>query len=148
MLKGRCLCGSVAYEAAGKPLWVAYCHCASCRRHVASPVALFVGVTASNVRWTGAEPATYASSPDVERSFCPTCGTPIAYASAGFPGELHLYHGTLEGGGEVLPQCHVHAAEQLPWFEIQDDLPRYERAARESEKPLRVAPRHADSDGG
>ena len=35
--KGRCLCGAVEFEFEGKPNWVAYCHCESCRRNTSSP---------------------------------------------------------------------------------------------------------------
>ena len=35
--------------------------------------------------------------------------------------------------GAVPAQVHVYAAEQLPWFEIHDDLPRYAGGSRAAE---------------
>jgi hypothetical protein len=29
---GRCLCGAVQFTVTGEPLFVAFCHCESCRR--------------------------------------------------------------------------------------------------------------------
>jgi hypothetical protein len=33
--EGGCLCGCVRFVATGRPSWVAWCHCQSCRRHSA-----------------------------------------------------------------------------------------------------------------
>ena len=38
---------------------------------------------------------------------------------------IDVYHGTLDRPELALPALHVHAGEQLAWFEIHDDLPRY-----------------------
>ncbi len=32
--------------------------------------------------WTRGEPAIFQSSPDVDRGFCPSCGTPLTFAHA------------------------------------------------------------------
>ncbi len=123
---GGCLCGQVRYVAEGRRLWAAYCHCATCRRHVAGPVAVFVGYPNAQARFTGAEPAIYRSSPDVERGFCAACGTPVFYRSAQrHPGEIHLLIGTLDRPDAIAPQIHVFVEERLPWFETTDHLPRY-----------------------
>jgi hypothetical protein len=123
--RGRCLCGAVRYEYSGPENWRAYCHCESCRRNTASPVTAFLGVPCPAFRYTGAAPKIYHSSPGVRRSFCADCGTPMAYESDRFPGEIHLYAASLENPEDYAPQSHVHCAERLSWFEVKDDLPRY-----------------------
>lgn len=122
---GGCLCGAVRFAAAGPPLWVAHCHCQSCRRSTGSPFATFVGFARERVTFTHGAPATYASSPGVTRSFCGACGTPIAYEAARFPGEIHLYACTLDEPAMAAPTTHVHVGEQLPWVHLADGLPRY-----------------------
>jgi hypothetical protein len=122
---GGCLCGAVRFEAVGAPAWVAHCHCQSCRKSTGAPFAAFVGFLRSQVTFTGAAPATYASSPGVVRSFCGACGTPIAYEADRFPGEIHLYLCTLDTPAAFTPQAHVHVGEQLPWLHLADGLPRY-----------------------
>ena len=72
------------------------------------------------------EPTRYRSSKDVERSFCPICGSTIGF---------HRAHETsLAVGGfdapEALPVAgvstmHVWFKEHLPWFDTADDWPRY-----------------------
>jgi hypothetical protein len=138
---GRCLCRNIRYELDGPPLWVAHCHCESCRRQTSSMLATFVGIERRKLRWLGAEPARYESSAQVYRTFCPRCGSPVSFeAERNFPGEVHLYHGTLDDPDALVPTAHVHAAEQVSWFEVHDELPRFTRSGRGS-KPVRHGPR-------
>jgi hypothetical protein len=82
----------------------------------------------------------YASSPGVQRSFCGTCGSPLTYENAKMPDEVHLYAASLVDTSVVKPSRHVFAAEQLPWFEVHDDLPRYATTSR-GKLPTRSGPR-------
>jgi hypothetical protein len=127
---GRCLCGDIQYQYTGAPDRLFHCHCASCRRHVSSPVATFVCVIRDTFRFTKGTPQAYVSSPGVRRSFCPSCGSPIAYEADRIPNEIHLYHGTLTDPDTTRPTAHVHVAEQLAWFEVLDELPRYAEGMR------------------
>jgi hypothetical protein len=123
MPSGRCLCGQVHFVAEGDPKWVVYCHCASCRRHTASPVACFVNYPLARVRFTGTR-TQYESSPGVTRSHCATCGTPIAYETAKRPGEIDLYQNAFDEPERFEPQAHVHFEDHLPWFDTRDEKPR------------------------
>ena len=78
---------------------------------------------------------TYVSSPGVARSFCATCGTPLAYAAERYPGEIHLYVSTLDRPEVFEPGAHVHVGEQLPWLHLDDGLPRFQTTGYAS-KPL------------
>lgn len=141
---GRCLCGDIRYQFEGEPLWVAHCHCESCRRQTSSAIATFVGVRTDKLTFTSGTPAVYHSSPGVDRSFCPKCGAPIAFAcQKAFPGETHLYLGTLDDPGAFVAASHVHTGEQLHWFEVMDELPRFE-ASGVGAKPSRRGPRRPD----
>ncbi len=123
---GRCLCGRVRFAFEGPENWRAHCHCESCRRQTASPFTTFFGVADDRWRWTGEEPAVYASSPGVRRSFCATCGSPVAYAADRFPGETHFYASLLDEHADFRPQRHVFWAERVPWIVLADDLPKRE----------------------
>lgn len=123
-ITGHCLCGAIRYEATAAPLWQAHCHCESCRRATASAFTSFFGVSDDQWRWTGAAPATYASSPGVWRDFCPTCGTQMAYRSTRAPGEMHFYAATLDDPAAFRPEVHDHSDEALPWLHLSDGLPR------------------------
>ena len=125
MLQGRCLCSAVRFAASGEPLWVAHCHCESCRRATSAPMATYVGFAATQVAWSGEPRAAFASSPGVERSFCRRCGSPMSYASEHSPGEIHLFAASFERPEAFAPGVHVFAGEQLPWLQLADGLPRY-----------------------
>ena len=137
---GHCLCGAIQVEYDGNPQTTLYCHCESCRRQTSSPVAVFVMVQRSALRFTRGSPKEYVSSPGVRRSFCAACGSPIAYQPERRSEIVDLYAGALSDPSRVAPLCHVHAEEQLPWLEIIDDLPRYAEGSRNA-TPMRHGPR-------
>ena len=141
LTRGHCLCKAVRYEFTGKPRWIMHCHCASCRRAVGSAVATYVGIKSENARYTGAAPVKHESSPGAFRHFCGTCGTPVAYTGARWPDEIHFYHGTLEDPSAWPPTGHAHIVEQVAWFEVHDELPRFEALAGKGAKPARIGPR-------
>ena len=121
---GRCLCGHYRFEVSEDPLWVAYCHCESCRRATGSPVTDYAGFSDTAVRFDQ-EPPVFASSPPVRRAFCEHCSTPLYYAADFFPGELHLFRTNFEQPESYQPTRHVLFNEREPDFDIYDDLPRY-----------------------
>ena len=139
---GRCQCRAIEYQFTGAPKWVMHCHCESCRRAVSSPVATYVGVRLEQFSYLKGEPTVYESSPGVKRYFCTNCGSPMAYAGARWPGEVHLFHGTLADPEQWPPSGHAHVAEQVRWFEVNDHLPRYAATAGKGAKPIRKGPKH------
>ena len=135
--EGGCLCGAIRYRFEGEPLWVAHCHCTSCRRNTGAAFATFVGVRASGFTYLLGAPQRFESSPGVFRSFCGRCGTPLTYEAEKYPGEVHLNIGSLDEPDPFRPQAHVHVAQQIGWLELADSLPRYAQTSREG-KPLTV----------
>lgn len=123
MAAGHCLCGQLRFEARGEPRWVAYCHCASCRRHTASPVTCFANFKSDQVAFRG-ERAAFRSSPGVTRSHCARCGTPIAYETEKRADEIDLYLNAFDEPERFEPQGHAFFEERIPWFDIRDELPR------------------------
>lgn len=115
-LTGHCLCGAIRFSFTGPPHWVLHCHCESCRRATASPMTTFVSVPNTALTWDGV-PANFASSPDVTRSFCATCGSPVAYEFAGKPEETHLYAALLTNPDAVRPEGHDFIEERIGWMD-------------------------------
>ncbi len=128
---GGCLCGAIRYLAEGEPLWVAHCHCKSCRRTTGTALVTYAGYARGQVTFASGAPARYASSPGVTRSFCGTCGTPIAYEGKRWPEEIHLLLCTLDEPEGLEPLGHVYVAEQLPWLKLADGLPRHAGSSSE-----------------
>ena len=143
---GRCLCGNLRFELRGTPLWVAHCHCESCRRSTGSAVATFVGYKKKQLTYTRGERKFYESSPGIQRGFCADCGTPMTYEADRYPDEVHLYVSTLDNPGAYRPQVHVFFAERIPWMKLEDDLPRYQGLTVDAE-PVSWGPLHGRSEG-
>jgi hypothetical protein len=143
-LTGHCLCRAITFEVSAPPLLVLHCHCESCRRNTSSPVATFFVVRHDAVHYTQGKPKVFESSPGVRRSFCDRCGSPLAYETDQRPEQIDLYVCSLSDPAAVLPQVHLHAEEQVAWFEILDQLPRYAKSLHNAE-PVRIGPRTSDS---
>lgn len=123
-VRGRCLCGEVAWEIDGPVDDVVHCHCTTCRKAHGVAFATFVTFAREAFRWVRgeAEIRRWRSSRDSERAFCGRCGSkvpalePFAYAFAG----------PLEGALGAVPSAHIFVGSKAPWHAIGDALPRYE----------------------
>jgi hypothetical protein len=140
-VEGRCLCGSIVFQYEGTPHWTVHCHCESCRRSTSSPVTTFISVPRSSFSFTKGAPRYFTSSPGVRRSFCGNCGSPLTYENERLPDEVHVYAAALSKPVDVSPSRHVFVSEQLTWFEVADQLPRYATTSRSGAPPIRVGPR-------
>ncbi len=129
--EGGCLCGAVRYRCSGKPLWVAHCHCNSCRRACGSVVMTWAGYASESFEITRGSPKRHDSSMGAWRHFCGDCGTPITYESVRYPDEVHITVGSLDHPEDMPPQGHVFTEEQIPWFHIADELPRFAKTSSE-----------------
>ncbi len=125
-ITGGCHCCAIRYEATGDPLYVPYCHCASCRNTTGAPVVMFVNFQANGIRFTKGERKVYQSSPNVRRTFCPDCVTPLSYEGAwGGNAIVEVYVSTLDDPDAFVPDRHVFYGERIKWFDVADQLPRY-----------------------
>ena len=103
------------FVAHGKPRWVAYCHCQSCRRQTGAPVSAYAGFEDAQVEWLGDKPSVYGSSPGVQRGHCPRCGSPVYYKGERWPGETHLHLGLFDRP-DLVPANEAFRDERLPWL--------------------------------
>ena len=116
---GRCLCGAVSFRARGKPKWVLWCHCESCRRHSGAPASVFVSFAHEAVTMTSGEITKYVSSPGVERGFCAHCGSTLTCSNEKLPNETHFHIGAFERAAELAPTAELFEKERLPWFDAR-----------------------------
>ncbi|MGB3832424.1 MAG: GFA family protein [Mesorhizobium sp.] len=121
---GGCRCGAVRFQAHAEPHHISYCHCADCRRASGAPVSAFVGFMAHEVALEGKALKSFANGP-VERSFCGTCGSPIAYADRRLPDRLYFMLGAMDMPAYFRPTQHAYVREQLPFLHMPDGLPRH-----------------------
>jgi hypothetical protein len=129
-LAGGCLCGDVRYRTTAEPLWVCHCHCEKCRRQTGAAVGTYVGFPAGTIVWLTNPPTRYRSSKDVERSFCPVCGSTIGFHRVH---ETSLALGSFDAPS-ALPVTriwvgHVWFKERIAWFDTADEWLRYDEFA-------------------
>jgi len=124
---GACLCGAVSFSLALPTRWVAHCHCTMCQRAHGAAFVTWAGFDAEALQLAdGAEPLLqwYRSSPEAERGFCKQCGSSLFFRSSKWPGEVHVARANLDGALDRTPQAHVFYDAHVPWFEVNDGLPR------------------------
>lgn len=139
--EGHCLCSTIRFAFEGEPNWVVHCHCESCRRAASAPVVTWISVPRAYLRFTEGNPRYYRSSSQAKRGFCSDCGSPLSYENDQLPDEVHLYAASLADPTGVVVSRHVFVEDQLDWFEIQDDLPRYASTSQGGRKPIRFGPK-------
>jgi hypothetical protein len=68
-----------------------------------------------------------ASSSFGHRAFCRECGTPLYTHVEHQPDTLDFSIATLDEPGRVRPGFHIFWSSRLPWVEMDDGLPKYDR---------------------
>ena len=113
---------------------VLHCHCSSCRKHTGAPVVTLAGFKVDQVRFSGDQRNLYESSPGVGRAFCGKCGTPLTWEGDG--GDLgpiiEIHISTFDDPDALQPTLHSFESERIAWFDVADDLPRYEGFSEKS----------------
>ena len=122
-ITGGCLCGLVRYESTEQPHKIGYCHCRTCQRASGAPVAVGVYFHGDTFRFVQGKPKYYQSSAIVERGFCENCGSRLIYRILGSD-SISVEVGSLDHPEIAPPAYHIGIESQIPWFEIDDDLPR------------------------
>lgn len=126
MVRGSCLCGGVKFEATEVPL-IALCHCSMCRKANGAAFESGAAVPAGDFRWTQGEDLIqlYESSPGNRRAFCRVCGSRAPSRSR--DGSIYYVPaGLLDDDPGVRPALHMFVGSKAPWWEITDELPRFE----------------------
>jgi hypothetical protein len=126
---GRCFCGAVQFTATGEPAAMGYCHCESCRHWSAGPVNAFTLWNPDYVRVTKGNEhiATYAKSPQSERSWCEKCGGHLFTRHPSW-NLIDVYAATIPSLA-FKPALHVHYQESV--LPIRDGLPKMRDVPKE-----------------
>jgi len=128
--EGGCLCGAVRYRVTAEPFARSICHCRSCRLASGAPSVAWAVFRPEDFSFTHGEPLRFESSPDVIRTFCGRCGTPLTWREADDPRLIDISIASLDKPDAVAPTRHVWTDSRIPWFETADHLPRYPRNER------------------
>jgi hypothetical protein len=127
-LFGGCLCGNIRYEVKGKPGDTCICHCSRCQRWSGSAFVAGAGYRDDTIEWNK-DPEFFSVSEKCRRSFCPKCGSSLAFHYSG--GQVWITIGTLDDPEKIRPQFHQFTEDELSWAQVNDDLPRHEQSPTE-----------------
>jgi hypothetical protein len=131
VLTGRCLCEGVRFEIDAPLGPVVYCHCSMCRRATGSAFATNASVRSDGFRIVAGKDliAEYSASPNNFRAFCSRCGSPLFGRFSEHPDVLRVRLGTLVEDPGVRSTAHIWTGSKAAWFEITDDLKRFDESA-------------------
>ena len=118
--EGGCLCGAVRFVATGRPKWVSWCHCHSCRKHSGAPVSVFAAFERAAYVVTRGEIVKFNSSGATWRGFCGKCGSTLTCESERRPTETHFHVGAFDDAASLRPVRHIFPEERLPWLHLGD----------------------------
>jgi len=127
LLQGSCLCGDVAWQAAGPFEHTHHCHCSMCRKAHGTAFATYLMAPRAGFRMLRGEERVvpFASSKVVTRQFCGRCGTPLPEADDG-DGQAVIPLGPTDGDPGIRAEFHIFVGSKAPWYEIRDALPRFD----------------------
>ena len=133
---GGCQCGAVRYALYAQPYNPHICHCRMCQKAFGSFFAALTVVDLHDFAWTRGAPAVFLSSAQVERGFCPACGTPLSFRHLETEW-INLSIGSLDAPARVRPERQIGIESRVPWFAELAALP--EARTDEAIPPERLA---------
>jgi hypothetical protein len=113
---GGCLCGALRFVATGQPYRVGVCHCMDCRKNHGALFHASAIYPETAVAITG-EVRTFR-----DRSFCPTCGSPV-FAHIG--DEIGINLGSLDAPDLFRPTYELWTIRREAWLPEFSSMRRY-----------------------
>lgn len=127
MIRGSCLCGNVKFQISGEPYSLSYCHCSRCRKAAGVFSAVLIGKSDDLVVTEGQDDIgkfKAGSDTKFERCFCKQCGTSLGDMNSG---DIYVVAASaLDDDPKIKPSLHIHTASKPDWYEIDDDLKKFE----------------------
>src|SRR5262249_36269299 len=124
---------AIRYCATGEPMALPLCHCYSCRMAAGAPSLAWTVFRVEDFSFTAGSPAIYKSSPGVERSFCPRCGTSLTYRTEARPDVMHGRTASVDEPELFAPKFEIWVEEKLGWEAVDHTRPRYARSRKTSQ---------------
>lgn len=112
--KGSCACGQVQVETRGEPYRVGICHCMNCRKAHGAPFNFYAVFPPEAVTVSGAVMA-FASTEQVRRYSCNTCGSPI-YSTYYREDEFYVHPGSFDEIRAFTPTYELWTKHREPWL--------------------------------
>ncbi len=130
-IKGGCFCGAVRYEITEEPIAMGKCHCRDCKLATGSAYFPYMLVKPDTLKAEG-KCTTYtvkgASGNNVNRSFCPTCGTYI-FGQPEVLGGLRTVSGaTVDNPKDYQPDTDIWVEDAYHWDCLDPKTKKFNRS--------------------
>jgi len=122
VLTGGCQCGAVRYALYAAPHNPHVCHCRMCQKAFGAAYAPLANSAAADFAWTRGTPGTWMSSTVGQRSFCATCGTPLAVRDTDGT-TITFSIGSLDTPSAVVPAKAFGTESKVAWVDAVPALP-------------------------
>jgi hypothetical protein len=128
---GGCLCGKVRYEVASEPVAFMICHCRDCQYVSGGEPAAVVVVPKPAFRLVKGTVKGFAvkgeSGAEVERQFCPDCGTPLFSRLGAMPQLWAIKAGSMDDSSWLKPTAFLWTHSAQPWAHHDSALKSFDK---------------------
>jgi catechol 2,3-dioxygenase-like lactoylglutathione lyase family enzyme len=139
VLAGRCFCGAVSFRVEDAFLYASNCHCSNCRRTTGSAFKPFAGIQREKLEVAdGLDSLLIVGDDQLNDTHCAACGS-LLFSVVREGAYVHVALGSLADPPSIRPTEHIFVGSKAPWFEISDDLPRFEEYAEQIQPAEAVA---------
>ena len=129
VLSGGCWCRAVRYRVADEFLYAWNCHCSRCRAATGSAFKALAGIEREKLEVVQGEDELLVVGDDVlNDTRCAACGS-FLFSVVREGAYVHVGMGSLIDVPSIRPTAHIFVGSKAPWFEISDELPRFEEYA-------------------
>lgn len=124
-LSGKCLCGNITFSGDADIKLMANCHCADCRAATGAAYGTLLFVDPGQIEISG-QPKVFKhvadSGANMEKLFCPDCGSQMFGRNSNRPNMLTVRAGVLDQTDLVKPAVNVFMDSRIPSTPIDPDL--------------------------
>ncbi len=129
-LTGKCLCGKVSLSADTEIKMMANCHCSDCRAATGAAYGTLVFVDEAALSISGT-PKVFKhksdSGSDMEKLFCPDCGSQMFGRNSNRPGVVSVRAGVLDQSDLVKPAVNVYLSSKIPSTPVDPELKGFDK---------------------
>ena len=114
-ITGGCFCGAIRFKATAAPQLSTVCYCRDCQRLFGAQSVAWLTFKRVDFACIKGEPASFASSQPVVRTFCSTCGTSLTYTNSSRPDEIDVVTAIFDDPDFYPPEGIVFPSMKLAW---------------------------------
>lgn len=128
--EGGCLCGNVRYVSRSGPLTTVQCYCTDCRRIGGTGHATHTVVPEGEFQVVG-DVTEYQRTADsgnqINRRFCPQCGSAVFHTREGLEGKVVIRTSSIDDPEIAKPDRAIYVSSAISWDILDPNLPSFQK---------------------